>query len=133
MTTRVGGGGAFELSDVPLETENLRPQSVAFIDQLIQALAKSLVVRERAWRVGRVDQPGGALALPSSVCAHPLCVRCPLAGPAHSSLSAHDSRRCDGHVTDHYPSHYPTGSQRMMSIASSVLSAKCADVVTVVP
>jgi len=125
---RPTGAGALEISNAFLKADNLSPEAIAFVSELIDPFTQQQTLSDRLWSVSRVDQPGVALSLPCSVSAHPRCARRPLAGPAHSSLSAHDSRCCNGYVTNDYPSRYPdrypTGSQRMMSIASSLLSAK---------
>jgi hypothetical protein len=82
---------ALEISDVFLKADNLSPEAVAFVSELIDTFTQPPTLSDRLWSVSRVDKPGGVLALPRSVNAHPFCVRRPLAGPAHSSLSAHDS------------------------------------------
>jgi hypothetical protein len=87
---------AFEFSHVLLKTEDLGQESVALVDELINAFTEDLVDDQDAGWIGRIDQPGVALALSSAVRSHPLRVRRPLAGPARSSLTAHDTDDAKG-------------------------------------
>jgi hypothetical protein len=79
----------FEISDVLLETYDLRPQAVAFVGELSDAFTQSVVVGDGCGGVDGVDEAGVAFALPGAVRAHPFRIRRPLAGPADSSRTGH--------------------------------------------
>jgi hypothetical protein len=79
----------FEISDVLLKTYDLRPQAVAFVGELSDALTQPVVVGVHCRGVGGIDEAGVAITLSGAVRAHPLRVRRPLSGSAHSPRTGH--------------------------------------------
>jgi hypothetical protein len=76
---------------VLLEADDLGPEAVAFVRELIDTFTQLATVSDGFGSVRWVYEAGAAGALSGTARAHPFCVRRPLAGPAHSSLTAHGS------------------------------------------
>jgi hypothetical protein len=81
--------GAFEVSNVVLEVDDLSPETVAFVGQFSETFTQSVDVGDGSESVDGIDEAGVAFTLSSTVGAHPYRVRRPLARSAHAARTGH--------------------------------------------